>query len=795
MHFNKKKILNILFLLLIYSILIFPKINIISIPGSRTGIRLDDIFVLIYFIYFVYFVYKYMFCHKKTNPKLKKIFVAFSICFTIFFISTLLGVVRGNISLVISFLHLIRNVEYFILLFAGYDYIENSQNKNSIFIVLNSILIFHGIYMILEYFNIIGDIGFLIGRPGNDRIYTTFSGPYEFSAFLTILLPLYLYNIFKEKKWMNLFFVLIIFIGVFISQSRISLLACLIITILMYLFVYKSSKKKTISLVSIILLIIFAVTAANTKLFERFKNIDITSSLNTFQLAWENTDYEYYRQTGSINYSEKVLSSTTDLSYAFRVSKWATLLKEMIKTPLFGLGLSIAGEAIDGNYVRLLVESGILGLASWLALLWIIFKEALKYRKNKLSYLVIYGVISLSIIAVFIDIFVSSKVIMLFWFLVGAMYAYSEKEKKSNKKKIIHFVSGVNFGGVESVILNYFSNMKNKNKYDNIIVSHEKINLDNRKLFEDLGFKFYEVTPKRISIVKNFLQINKIIKEEQPDIVHTHMTLSSYMSLFIADINGVRVRICHSHLALNDISFKEKIEKYLCNYYANAYVACSVDASKYLFTKSNQKKCYILNNAIDLNKFDLDEKVRNNVRNELNISDSFVVGNIGRFTEQKNHKKIINIFEEIVKIKENSILILIGDGALKEDIKKIVSEKGLDNKVIFLSGTNQVEKYYQAMDVFLFPSLFEGLGIVVVEAQVSGLPCIVSNKVPHAVKVTDLVEFIDLNTDDNKWANITMKYSSNTRKSQLKRLRNTNFDIRHESNKLDKIYTKLLKGE
>jgi len=392
MQINKQKLTKVFFLILICSFLIFPKINIITVPGSRTGIRLEDICILIYCIYFYY---RHIIKGTKISFKLIRIIKSFGICFTFFLISTLLGIIRGNTNILLSFLHLFRYLEYFIMFFAGYDYIKISKNKNDIFVIIDLILIFHGIYMILEYFNIVEDIGYLINRPGNDRIYTTFSGPYEFSAFLSMLLPLYLYKILKEKKWLNIIYVFIIFLGVILSQSRISLLACLIVSSIIYLFIYKSPNKKKITITGITIVTICGFLLINTSLLTRFKTIDINSTITTFKLAWENTDYNYYKETGNINYNEKVLSSTNDISYALRVSKWATLLKEAIKTPLFGLGLSVVGEAIDGNYVRLLVETGINGLASWISLLIIILKETLKFKESKLSYLVFYGTLSL----------------------------------------------------------------------------------------------------------------------------------------------------------------------------------------------------------------------------------------------------------------------------------------------------------------------------------------------------------------------------------------------------------------
>lgn len=325
------------------------------------------------------------------------------------------------------------------------------------------------------------------------------------------------------------------------------------------------------------------------------------------------------------------------------------------------------------------------------------------------------------------------------------------------KTKVIEIVSGINFGGVESFLYSYFSNM-NLDNYEIIMVTHDTPNLNNQRMFEKLGIKILKVTPKRESLLKNLKELHHIFKQEKPDIVHAHMTLSNWASLLIAKKLNVKTRISHSHLALNNKSFKEKIYSKLTCMYANIYVACTVDAAGYLYGKKNITKTIIIKNAFDTKKFKYDEERRKKIRNNLNLKDEIVIGNVGRFSEQKNHKRIIEIFNYYLTINNNSVLLLIGSGEDKEKIVGLIKSYNIDDKVIFLGNKTNIEDYYQAMDIFLFPSLYEGLGIVLIEAQISGLPCIVSDVIPIESKVSDLITYLNLNDDNSTW---TKKFKKN----------------------------------
>lgn len=230
--------------------------------------------------------------------------------------------------------------------------------------------------------------------------------------------------------------------------------------------------------------------------------------------------------------------------------------------------------------------------------------------------------------------------------------------------------------------------------------------------------------------------------------------------LLMACLAGVKVRVVHSHnTSLQTESKASRIIARLIRgvfrFSATHYFACSKLAAEWLFPSSvyRNKKYQILSNGINIEQFSFNEKKRKEIRRELNISDdALVVGHVGRFMPQKNHSFLIDIFKEIHDKKKDSILLLIGDGPLQNSIKDKCRNIGLDNSVIFLGTTPVVEDYLQAMDVFLMPSLFEGLPITGIEAQANGLPCVISNTITEELAITDLVRYFPLSENTTKWA-------------------------------------------
>ena len=776
--------IKVRFLILFFLIIaIYPKINIISIPGSRTGIRFDDIFFGIYFIFLIKNIIKNGF---KYYGKFSNIVKVFIICVISFFISNVLGFFNGNVKIMLSTLHLVRKIQYFLLIFAGYD-LAKLLDKEKFEKILKIVIIFHIGFVILSLFKIIPDIGFLIDRISNDRAYSTFSGPYELAGFLLLPVPFLLMNLIKEKKYINLFYIVMCFIGIYLSESRISLLAFIIIIfITLYFKVIKNKSLKLIlPLVVLILGILLFINPLHIKKLDRFSSVNISSFITTTKDAWNSTNYNFYKENGYIYYKQEVTNSTNDLSFAMRISKWTTLIKESLKTPLFGMGLSVAGEAMDGSFVRLFCETGIIGLILWLFLLATIIKES-KILKEEDRWIIKMMILSLIIGSLFIDIFEASKIMMIFWFIIGFLF-YDTKE---NKIKVCHIVSGFDYGGVENVIYNYYKNI-NHNNFSNSIISHNKINKNNSDMFKNYNFKFYEVTPKSENMFKNFFQLMKIIHKINPDIIHVHMSESSFLALFIALLCGVKIRICHAHTNVDLNSKTGKIEKLFCNLFANEYFSCSYEAAKNLFNNRNMKKVVIIKNAFDIEKFDYNEKIRKELRKKYKVDNDFVLGHVGRFSKEKNHKKVITVFRELLKRNNNAKLLLIGDGETKKDVINNILD--IKEKVIIIDSTNEIEKYYQMIDALILPSLSEGLGIVIIEAQVSGLNCFVANNISKDVIQTDNVTFIDINRDDKVWADEISKVDIKKRKSQLKRMLKSDYNLKNNERKLEEYYINYIK--
>ncbi|MFR1316468.1 MAG: glycosyltransferase [Clostridium perfringens] len=221
------------------------------------------------------------------------------------------------------------------------------------------------------------------------------------------------------------------------------------------------------------------------------------------------------------------------------------------------------------------------------------------------------------------------------------------------------------------------------------------------------------------------------------------------------------------------------------------FFACSKAAGKFLYGKKAfyENRVFVINNAIEIDKFKYNENIRNKVRKELNLEDKFVIGNIGRFAKQKNHKFLIDIFYEVKKKKENAFLLLIGEGDLRESIEKKLEKLNLRNSVLFLSSRKDVNEILQGMDVFVLPSLYEGLPVSVIEAQTSGLPCIISNKVTDEVNIIDC-KFLSI-TNAKVWCKYILKSEDHLRVDTNESITKAGYDIKYEALKIQNIYEKL----
>lgn len=355
-------------------------------------------------------------------------------------------------------------------------------------------------------------------------------------------------------------------------------------------------------------------------------------------------------------------------------------------------------------------------------------------------------------------------------------------------------------GGVEAVVMNYYRHIdRDKIQFD-FICDDDSTRIPTEEI-EKLGGKVILIPPYQ-KVFKYRKALKKVLQEGQYKIVHSHINALSVFSLWAAKSAGVPVRIAHSHSTSNKKEWKKTLLKNILRpfskVFATDYFCCSELAGRWLFGNKtyDQGKVYLLNNAIDVDKFKYDEKIRKEKRKELNIKDNqLVIGHIGRFVQQKNHEFLIDIFNEIYKQDKNTILLLIGEGPLKEEIQNKVNELGLDKNVKFLGQRSDANELYQAMDLFLFPSLYEGLGMVLIEAQCAGLPCIASIEVPQIAKISDKFVFENLKENPKKWASITLqKINDNRRTDTSKEITNNSFNIVKEAEKLEQKYNEFIKN-
>ncbi|MBU5317706.1 glycosyltransferase [Clostridium bornimense] len=370
--------------------------------------------------------------------------------------------------------------------------------------------------------------------------------------------------------------------------------------------------------------------------------------------------------------------------------------------------------------------------------------------------------------------------------------------KVKEKIKVCHVINCFENGGVESFLITYFNNMDLSN-YDLHIVAHCIKVPECMSKFEKLGFKIH-IIPSKKNIVGHLKGLNQVFSTENFDIIHIATTEWAFIPAIIGKINNCKHIINHSHMAENFNSIVWKIiYKFIAELgvlFSTDYFACSKDAAICLFGKNRVEKneVTIIKNAISINNFMFNEKVRMDKRNELDIKhDYWCIGHVGRFCEQKNQLFLLQVFKKIVKLKNNVKFILVGVGPLENECKALANELGISENILFLGARNDVNDLYQAMDVFVFPSLYEGLGIVAIEAQTSGLPVIASDKIPGEVKITNLLTFVSLDATPDKWAKIILENCKRSNRStDFSCIESNGYNIKIEANKLDEKYKSII---
>jgi len=365
--------------------------------------------------------------------------------------------------------------------------------------------------------------------------------------------------------------------------------------------------------------------------------------------------------------------------------------------------------------------------------------------------------------------------------------------------RVLHSVSNMDRAGLETMLMNYYRHIdRDKIQFDFLANKPKKGAYEDE--VEQLGGRVF-VSPgfNPIKLLK-YRAFMKDLFHEHPEIqiVHAHNGALAYYALREAQRNGIDIRIAHSHNSKINWDLKWPIKQYCRANLANVATelwGCGELAGKFYFGKKNiEERGYtIIRNAIEEERFIYNEEIRERLRKEYNLGDKFVIGHVGRFMLQKNHDFLIDIFAEIKKKNENSVLFLIGEGELEKNIRDKVNKLGLTDSVIFTGSIPNVNEMYQMMDVFILPSLYEGLPVVGVEAQASGVPCIFSNTVTQEVKITDVTQFISLNEESAYWAEQVLKHKvNNKRKNMTDDIVAAGYSIHTEAKKLEQMYLSLI---
>lgn len=338
--------------------------------------------------------------------------------------------------------------------------------------------------------------------------------------------------------------------------------------------------------------------------------------------------------------------------------------------------------------------------------------------------------------------------------------------------RVLQILDTLNTGsGVASVVLSFYRAMEklseNGDRFIFDFMINEEVKDSVKKMLEMNGSKIFLMPSLRlISFGQYLMELKRFFSNHKEySIVHGHMPNAAAFYFCIAKHYGVAVRILHSHNSKGaDRRWNRIRNRILSNIgiqFATEYMACGKKAAHYLYGK-DISKVYLLNNVVDTEKFSFQKEVREQVREQLGVCDRFVIGHVGRFCYQKNQKFLLKIFVELLKREKSVYLFLIGDGEERGEIEQLVEQYHLQKSVKLFGVVSQVEKYMQAMDVFLLPSRYEGVPVVILEAQASGLPCVLSSEVTREVE-TEYTSYIDLEESAGKWSEAVLEWKGKAR--------------------------------
>lgn len=367
--------------------------------------------------------------------------------------------------------------------------------------------------------------------------------------------------------------------------------------------------------------------------------------------------------------------------------------------------------------------------------------------------------------------------------------------------KILYFIDRLRVGGIQILVKDILQHNDCSRMVIDILNLDDGIEYPLKTEIEDMGVKVFQLkgiwlrTPWDVFAYRK--AVNKFFEQHHDyDVVHVHSGPKNYFILKAAKKWGIPVRVAHSH----NTGFQSKnpasimlgnMLKGSLKKYATHMVGCSEVACEWMFGKGcvESGKAKVILNAINCDLFIYNEEIRKEVRKGLGLEDKFVLGHVGRFEAQKNHSFLLDIFAEVAKKRDDTRLVLIGIGSLMEHMKRKVETLGVADKVLFLGFRNDRERIMQAMDAFVFPSLYEGLSVVLIEAQASGMPVFVSDSTTTEVSYSPHIKFLSLNRNASEWAGEIVNQAVVERKNMKNEIAKAGFDINKMIDNLYRVYT------
>lgn len=367
----------------------------------------------------------------------------------------------------------------------------------------------------------------------------------------------------------------------------------------------------------------------------------------------------------------------------------------------------------------------------------------------------------------------------------------------NRKRRVCCFCEKWESGGIESFLHNVIMEMDLSRLEIDIVAAQICESVFTAGLKEK-GVHFYELSGSQKRLGQNHKMFRQLLKERQYDVVHLNIFqgLSLYYA-YLAKKAGVKVRIAHGHnsalrrsrtrwlkLALHNMA------KSLLAENATDYWACSRLAAEFMFPRDVVERYEFIPNGIDIEKFRFNDEVRKKVRKDLGIEGKLVIGNVGRLCYQKNQENLLEVFAKLQSERLESVLLLVGEGEMKEELQQQVEKLGIADKVIFYGVTDKVEQLLWAMDIFVFPSRFEGLPVTAVEAQAAGLPCILSDRITTECGLTEKTVFLSLDVKRELWLKAVCELSAGNvqRKKAADEVESAGFAVADVADRIEKVY-------